>query len=287
MPREYRWMLTGLAALALVGVGIWAKGELIGGETDDAQPSEWAPPPVNAPLPSIQEVVPSSYEPSPPLPLPEDMPKTLPNQPEMETSADSSPNSDWSLPPSPIHDPQVTPVSTPPPEKFPTPAAFPADTRCPWVLRVEIVDGRTQLEARTDKDVRFRVHCDRLNLEAPNGKIEAIGGVSVTAENLEGKCDRLIITWLDDKVILEQAVHVKCRKDGQEVELAGDHLSLKLTIIDTPKAVHNQGVVVPSAYKPVPDHIIQTSAPVRQRSNREPPTDPSMIQPFDGTPEDY
>ena len=74
--------------------------------------------------------------------------------------------------------PPPPPVPNPQPEKQGQLKAPAADVPCPWVLRVEIVKGRTLLAASTGKEIQFRVSCDRLDLAAPNGRIQAMGGSS-------------------------------------------------------------------------------------------------------------
>src|SRR5262249_60202165 len=90
--------------------------------------------------------------------------------------------------------------------------------------------GRTQLSARIGKEVQFRVSCERLNLQAPRGSIEACGGVKLANYDLEGACDRLTITWQEDHVVLEGKAQLKCRHDGQDMELKSDRLSLRLSV---------------------------------------------------------
>jgi hypothetical protein len=101
--------------------------------------------------------------------------------------------------------------------------------RCPWVLRVEIVKGRTQLTAETSKDVQFRLTCERLNLQAPKGSIEAQGAVKLSSPGIDGTCDRLTITWQNDQVVLEGKAQMKCHRNGQDLELQSERLSLRLS----------------------------------------------------------
>jgi len=103
-------------------------------------------------------------------------------------------------------------------------------TTCPWVLRVEIVKGRTLMTAQSGKDVQFRVSCDKLELQAPRGSILAAGNVSVSSEGLQGSCDQLTIAWQKDQVVLEGRAELKCHRDGQEVDLKAAKLSLRLSV---------------------------------------------------------
>src|SRR6266545_2655336 len=106
--------------------------------------------------------------------------------------------------PAPSPPPQPAPQSAPPgllpanqgSTTPPPPTAAPQTqeppltelTTCPWVLRVEIVKGRTLMTAQSGKDVQFRVSCDKLELQAPRGSILAAGNVSVSSEGLQGSC---------------------------------------------------------------------------------------------------
>jgi hypothetical protein len=93
-----------------------------------------------------------------------------------------------------------------------------------------IVKGRTQLEARIGKEVQFRVDCAQISIGAPTGCLTARGDVHVTGSELEGTCDGLTINWQDDHVLLDGKARLKCLRNGQDVELNADHLSLRLSM---------------------------------------------------------
>jgi hypothetical protein len=103
----------------------------------------------------------------------------------------------------------------------------------PWVLRVEIVHGKTQLTAETSKGIHIRLMCDQLNLQAPQGMIEAKGGVKLSISGSEAMCERLMITWQDDRVTLEGKVQMKSVRDGMEIR--ADHLNLRLSAVHMAK----------------------------------------------------
>jgi hypothetical protein len=94
---------------------------------------------------------------------------------------------------------------------------------------VETVQGRTLLTAETNKNGKFRLSCECLNLQAPNGTIEAQGTVKLSGGGIEGACDRLTISWQNDQVILEGHAQMTYRRAGQDLEVAADRLSLRLT----------------------------------------------------------
>ncbi len=124
----------------------------------------------------------------------------------------------------------------------PQPVTPPAPIACPWTLRMAIVDGRTQVEARIGKEVQFRVQCLQLDLQAPRGSIQAQGDVKVSGSGLDGTCQRLTINWQDDHVLLEGGAQLKCLRDGQDVELRAERLSLRLSASSTIK-VEGAGAV--------------------------------------------
>jgi hypothetical protein len=101
---------------------------------------------------------------------------------------------------------------------------------------VSIGKGRTQLEARIDKDVQFLVACDELDMQTPNGQVHAAGNVTVSGPNMEGACSKLTLTWIDERLYLEGNVTLKCKQDGQDVDLAGEQLSVKLAVVETAPA---------------------------------------------------
>ena len=102
---------------------------------------------------------------------------------------------------------------------------------------MEIVKGRTQLEARIGKEVQFRVTCTQLSIEAPRGCLNARGDVKITGSELDGSCEGLSINWQDDHVFLEGKAHLKCLRNGQDVELNSERLSVKLSTSSSVKGV--------------------------------------------------
>jgi hypothetical protein len=66
-------------------------------------------------------------------------------------------------------------------------------------------------------------------MHTPDGKVEASGDVKVTGSSVEGTCDKLTLTWSDERVALEGKVRLKCLQDGREVDLTGEQLSVKLS----------------------------------------------------------
>lgn len=164
-----------------------------------------------------------------------------------------------------------TPITTPQTTEVP-PLPPPLDSKphCPWTLRIEIVDGKTLLTAQSGKEVQFRVQCEKLDLQTPTGCLDASGSVKLTSEGVEGTCDRLTITWQEDHVVLEGKAHLKCHRDGQNVELKAARLSLRLSGAKTVQRGGN--TIIP---------VVET------RDSAEPPlsiTDPAGNRRREGTP---
>jgi hypothetical protein len=111
----------------------------------------------------------------------------------------------------------------------PTTTAPPKDSL--WTITVHMKDGKTMLIARArSKDVEFRVQCDAVDLQSPNGSIQARGNVKITAPQLEAASQGLTIQLHDDRLVLDGQAQVTQRGDGQELELRGERLTLRLLI---------------------------------------------------------
>jgi hypothetical protein len=116
-------------------------------------------------------------------------------------------------------------------------APAPVPTNSPWTVQIKVVQGRTELEAHNGDKVHLRITCKQMQVQAPNGNIQAQGDVKLSGSDLNGSCDLLTIIWQKDDVLMEGKVHLKCPKDAQEIDLAADRLSVKLTDAKTAKAV--------------------------------------------------
>jgi hypothetical protein len=108
-----------------------------------------------------------------------------------------------------------------------TPTA--ATPTCPWTFSLSVVKGRTLLTARIGSKVQFRVSCDRLDMQAPSGAIQATGKISLSSAGLDATSEKLTIQLQEDKVVLEGFAHVKAKRNDQELDLQADRLSLRLS----------------------------------------------------------
>lgn len=108
-----------------------------------------------------------------------------------------------------------------------TPVAKDNVKPCPWSLSVKIVNGRTHLTAQNGDEIKFTIVCDGLNVETPNGRIVANGTVGLKSASLEGSCDKLTLSWLDEEVVMTK-VSLRCNLDQQVAEMHGEQLRLTL-----------------------------------------------------------
>ncbi|GEM_PF-4234350 len=84
-------------------------------------------------------------------------------------------------------------------------------TDSPWTMHLESVDGKTVLQAIVHQKAKFKVVCDRVDLQAPRGTMLAVGHVQLSGEGFMGACERLSIPLHDDRLILEGNAEVGIR----------------------------------------------------------------------------
>jgi hypothetical protein len=108
---------------------------------------------------------------------------------------------------------------------------------CPWTLKMTVVDGLTVMEARVGKEIQFRIVCEKLDLASPRGSINAQGEVKISGSGLDGHCQKLLINWHDDHILVEGNAYLKCLREGHDVELQADRLSLRLSESSSIKGV--------------------------------------------------
>jgi hypothetical protein len=96
---------------------------------------------------------------------------------------------------------------------------------------MEVANGRSLLTARTDKGLFLMVHSDKMILTRKHGNIVALGKVAITGKTVEGVCDRLVIEWSEDQMLLEGNARVTSRKSGELLELHGPQLRMHLSAI--------------------------------------------------------
>jgi hypothetical protein len=135
--------------------------------------------------------------------------------------------------PSPVPPPPPNPVpaigTAPASETMVAPPKPPAaEVKCPWTLHLAVVKGRTILTAQAGKDASFKVECDLLELKAPQGNIQATGNVKISSDALEGSSERLTVNLQEDQVSLEGRAALIARRQGENMEIKGERLSLRL-----------------------------------------------------------
>jgi hypothetical protein len=101
----------------------------------------------------------------------------------------------------------------------------------PWTFHLEIVDGKNLITAKVGKTIQFRVICDKVDMQAPLGNIQAAGNVKISSPGLEALTERMTINLQEDSMLLEGKAHLKCVREEQEMELRSDRFSLRLSEI--------------------------------------------------------
>jgi hypothetical protein len=110
----------------------------------------------------------------------------------------------------------------------------------PWVVRVEIIDSMTHLIAR-GKNTEFRVVCENLKMQSPSGDIAAEGDITIAVAGLNFSCDRLILNWQDEWVMMDGNVRFSTEKDGQRADFHGAELRLRLSTLAAASASNDPG----------------------------------------------
>lgn len=95
------------------------------------------------------------------------------------------------------------------------------DGDSPWTMHVETVGGKTVLQAIVHRKARFKVTCDRLDLQTPRGTLLAVGQVQIAGEGFMGACERLSIPLHDDRLILEGNAQVGVRTQPMAIVSEG------------------------------------------------------------------
>jgi len=88
---------------------------------------------------------------------------------------------------------------------------FTQPAESPWQMTMETIDGKTVLQAMVHRRARFKVVCDRLDMQAPRGTLLAVGHVQLSGEGFHGACDALSIPLHEDRLILEGSAELSVR----------------------------------------------------------------------------
>jgi hypothetical protein len=124
-----------------------------------------------------------------------------------------------------------------------------------WMIRVEVIKNMTHLVAAS-KSTEFHVQCQNLKVQSPTGDIQAEGQIKISAAGLDMDCERLTISWQNDWVVMEGKVRLQTEKGGQQLELIGDKLQLKLTTLTSTGALQSiKPLLYQSAYPPPAQNV--------------------------------
>jgi len=128
--------------------------------------------------------------------------------------------------------PAVQPMQ---PTTAPQAVALPKNS--PWSLSVVLVDGQTILTAVVNKKHEFKILCQTLDLQTGKGSLKASGKVQINGDALNGTCEHLSISLLDDRLLLEGKALVTIDRTSANVsdtapasfELKGETLNLRIS----------------------------------------------------------
>jgi hypothetical protein len=85
----------------------------------------------------------------------------------------------------------------------------------PWLLQMEVVGAQTQLMAQLQQKstgrllASFKILCDRVDMKAPDGALQAIGKVTFVGAGVKGSCRRLTLPLSDVRIIFEEDVVIR------------------------------------------------------------------------------
>jgi hypothetical protein len=222
---------------------------------DAPRPGLPTPPPVKVeqPRPAPQgPAIPAPSAFTPPMkdeiklspPLPPTPPPVEPKQTYEAAPAPASPMKDLAVKPAIGTDhPRLTTAPMPSPAIVqPTPIKTKTS---PWSLHVEIVDDLTIVTATVNKKHGFTIVCQNLELQTGKDSLKASGKVKISGDAMNGSCDRLAISLIDDRLVLEGTAEVQIQKtittvssdDSRPVgfELKGETLNLRVSELGSGK----------------------------------------------------
>lgn len=167
------------------------------------------------------------------------IPNAAPAPPNPAAISPVTPVAGQGLPPIEILPPTQAPLQPQAPlEVAPGTAPLQRIENSPWMLQMEIVSGQTLLIAKLRKQVEFKIMCDRVEMKAPGGAVQAVGKVSVSGSGLKGTCDRLTLPLAEDRMLLEGKAEVSIEDQAgspaspspsQRWELRGEQLNVRLS----------------------------------------------------------
>jgi hypothetical protein len=132
---------------------------------------------------------------------------------------------------------ELAPV--PPKQPGPAPQALNL-ANSPWsITQLEITQGRTLLRIRLHKSAEFKVLCDRVEMKAPDGAVQAVGKVTLSGPGVTATCQRLTLPLSGEQMLLdgqaEARIHEGPQPGDKEAavenrpawELKGEQLTLR------------------------------------------------------------
>lgn len=205
-------------------------------------------------FPSITTEKPT--EPKPPVIVNQPAPKELPKpsiKPDLDLPTKASTTTinppAVQISPPDVKGPPLPPLSKPDsPPTVQVPQQRPAidivkNTSSPWSLHIEMVDGQTIVTATVNKKHEFKIICGSLDLQTGKGMLKATGKVQISGDMINGNCDTLAISLLEDRLLLEGSAAVTIQKVSTNVsdakpaafELKGEKLDLRISELQAGK----------------------------------------------------
>jgi hypothetical protein len=123
----------------------------------------------------------------------------------------------------------TVPAPPPPPLATGVPATPPPPVSpFPWKLRLEVVNGLTQIELRHGDELLMKVQGDKIDLHTPAGGLQATGRVTVSGPCVEARCDRLTIAWATGQVALDGGVRLAFQNKAVIHEMRAESVCFRL-----------------------------------------------------------
>jgi hypothetical protein len=103
----------------------------------------------------------------------------------------------------------------------------------PWLLSMEMVGTRTQLHAKVRQTgtanvlAEFKIICDRVEMKAPGGELQALGKVTIVGAGLNAECQRLILPIHEMRLVFEDQAQI-LQAGGPGSVLRGERITWEL-----------------------------------------------------------
>jgi hypothetical protein len=96
---------------------------------------------------------------------------------------------------------------------------------------MEVVGNRTHLFAKLRQSnllapaVEFKIACERVEMKAPGGEVQALGKVTFQGAGITGACQRLTLPIHDARLVFEEQVQLQHDAAPAPAILRGDRIT--------------------------------------------------------------